>query len=90
MYIFSAYQGSRNFRVKFTNITMFYSNPKNVFGFAFKISNVFLVEMEKIIVTNSTFSHILVTNSEIIIMQDVFILNALSRPGFHSNHTRQA
>ena len=37
--IFSAHKGSRNFRVKFTNITMFYSNPKNVFGFAFKISS---------------------------------------------------
>ena len=73
VYIFSAHQGSHNFRVKFTNITMLYSNPKNVFGFAFKISNVFLVVMEKIIVTNSTFSHIVVTNSEII-MQDVFIL----------------
>ena len=76
-------KGAETLGVKFTNITtcMFYSNPKNVFGFAFKISNVFLVVMEKIIVTNSIFSHILVMNCEIIIMQDVFILNALSRPG---------
>ena len=38
------------------------------------------MEMEKIIVTNSTFSHTLVTNSEIII-KDVFILKNMGSWG---------
>ena len=72
VFIDSAYRGIGNLRVKFTNIIIFYSNQEKA-GYAFQISNVFLVVMERTIVTNGINSQIIVRNSEIII-QDVFII----------------
>ena len=71
--IASAYKESSKLRVKFTDTTIFYSNPKEVFGSIFVVLNVSSVIMERMIVTDSSTSHISATNSEII-MQDVFVL----------------
>ena len=71
--VHSSCKESSNLRVRFTNITMFYSNHKVVYGWTFDIFNVSQVVMERINVTNSSTSHISVTNSEIII-HDAFIL----------------
>ena len=64
---------SSNLRVKFTDITISYSNHKVVFGYTFEITSVTPVVMERINITDSSTSHISLIDSEVI-LHDAFIL----------------